>query len=66
MLEDLEAGDHEDHCSQMSEESTNQNLPYDSDPDKDELLGPPTNVSVPGGHSDDSIALVISPREDNL
>ena len=25
MSEDLEAGDHEDHCSQMSEESTDQN-----------------------------------------
>ena len=40
MSEDLKAGDHEDHCSQMSEESTNQNLPHDSDPDEDKLLGP--------------------------
>ena len=24
-----------------------------TDPDEDELLGPPTNISVPGGHSDD-------------
>ena len=30
MSEDLEAGDHEDHCSQMLEESTNQNPPHDS------------------------------------
>ena len=66
MPEDLEAGDHEDCCSQMSEESTNQNLPHDSDPDEDKLLGPPTDVSVPRGHSDDSIALVISPGEDDL
>ena len=66
MLEDLEARDHEDHCSQMSEESTNQNPPHNSDPDKDKLLGPPTDISVPGGHSDDSIALVISPGEDDL
>ena len=64
MLEDLEARDHKDCCSQMSEESTNQNLPHNSDPDEDELLGPPTNISVPGGHSDDSIAL--SPGEDDL
>ena len=64
--EDLKAGDHEDHCSQMSEESTNQNLPHDSDPNEGELLGLPTDVSVPGGHSDDSIALIISPGEDDL
>ena len=50
MSEDLKAGDHEDHCSQTSEESTNQNPPHDSDPDEDELLGPPTDISVPGGH----------------
>ena len=66
MSEDLEARDHEDHCSQMSDESTDQNLPQDSNPDEDKLLGPPTNISIPGGHSDDSIALVISPGEDNL
>ena len=66
MSEDLKAGDHEDCCSQTSEESTNQNLPHNSDPDEDELLGLPTDVSVPRGHSNDSIALVISPGEDNL
>ena len=66
MSEDLEAGDHEDCCSQMSEESTNQNPPHDSDPDEDELLGLPTNISIPRGHSDDSIALLISLGEDNL
>ena len=66
MLEDLKAGDHEDHCSQMSEESTNQNLPHDSNPDEDELLGLPTDISVPRGHSNDSIVLVVSPGEDNL
>ena len=66
MSEDLEAGDHEDCCSQTSEESTDQNLPHDSDPDEDELLGPPTNVSIPRGHSDDSIALIISLGEDDL
>ena len=64
--EDLEAGDHEDCCSQMSEESTNQNLPHDSDPDEDELLGLPTNISIPRGQSDDSIALIISPGDDDL
>ena len=64
--EDLEAEVNEDHHSQMSEESTDQNLPHDSDPDEDELLGPPANISIPGGHSDDSIALIISPGDDNL
>ena len=66
MLEDFEAGDPDDHCSHTSEESTNQNLPHYSDPDEDKLLGLVTNISVPGGHSDDSIALVISLGEDNL
>ena len=64
--EDLEAGDNEDHCSQMSEESTNQNPPHDSNPDEDELLGPPTSISIPGGYSNDSIALVISLGDDDL
>ena len=66
MLEDLKAGDQEDCCSQISEESTNQNPPHNSDPDEDELLGPPTNISVPRGHSDDSISLVVSLGEDDL
>ena len=64
--EDLEARDHEDCCSQMSEGSTNQNPPHDSDPNEDELLGLPTDISIPGGHSDDSIALIVSPGEDDL
>ena len=64
--EDLKARDQEDCCSQMSEESTNQNPPHDSDPDEDKLLGPLTNISIPRGHSDDSIALIISPGKDNL
>ena len=66
MLEDFEARDPDDHCSHMSEESTDQNPPHDSNPDEDELLGPVTDISVPGGHSDDSIALVVSPGEDDL
>ena len=64
--EDLEAGDDEDHCSQMSEESTDQNPPHDSDPDEDELLGLPTDISIPRGHSNDSIALIISLGDDDL
>ena len=63
---DLEAEVEEDHHSQTSEESTNQNPPHDSDPDEDELLGPPANISVPRGHSDDSITLIISLGDDNL
>ena len=36
----------EDDChSHVSEESTDQNLPHDSDLDEDELLGPATDVS---------------------
>ena len=66
ILEDLKAGDHEDHCSQTSEESTNQNLAHDSDPNEDELLGLPTDISVPGWHSDNSIALIVSPGDNDL
>ena len=66
MSEDLKARDQKDCCSQTSEESTDQNPPHDSDPDEDELLGLPTNISVPGGHSNDSIALDVSPGEDDL
>ena len=64
--EDLKAKVNEDHCSQVSEESTNQNPPHNSDPDEDELLGPPADISVPGGHSDNSITLIISPGDDDL
>ena len=46
----------------MLEESTDQNPPHDSDPDEDKLLGLVTNISIPRGHSDYSIALV-SPWE---
>ena len=64
--EDLKAEVEEDHCSQMSEESTHQNLSHDSDPDEDKLLGPPANISVPRGHSDNSITLVVSLGDDDL
>ena len=64
--EDLEAEVKEDHRSQMSEESTDQNLPHNSDPDEDELLGLPADISVPRGHSNDSITLIISPGDDDL
>ena len=56
----------DDQFSQMSEETTDQNPPHDSDLNEDELLGMVTNISVPRGHSDDSIALIIPPGEDNL
>ena len=62
---DLEAEVKEDHHSQTSEESTDQNPPHDSDPDEDELLGLPADISVPRGHSDDSIT-VVSPGDDDL
>ena len=57
----------EDDChSHTSEESTDQNPPHDLDLDEDELLGPATDVSIPGGHSDDSIALMVSPKDNDL
>ena len=65
MQESFEAGDPDNHCSQISEESMDQNPPHDSDLDKDELLGTFTNLSVPRGHSDDSITLIIPPGEDD-
>ena len=55
-----------DRHSHTSEESTDQNLPHDSDLDEDELLGPPAGISIPRGHSDDSVALVVSPGDDDL
>ena len=66
MLEDFKAGDPNDHCSHMSEESTDQNPPHNSDPDEDELLGLVTDISIPRGHSDYSIALIIPPGDDDL
>ena len=48
-----------DQFSQMSEESTDQNPPHDSDLNEDELLGMVTDMSVPRGHSDDSTTLVF-------
>ena len=66
MLEDFEARDPDDHCSHTSEESTNQNPPHDSNPNEDELLGLVTDISIPRGHSNDSIALIVSPGEDDL
>ena len=66
MWECLKVRDPDDHCSHTSEESTNQNLPHDSDSDEDELLGPITDISIPGGHLDDCIALIVPPGEDNL
>ena len=56
----------EDHHSHMSEESTDQNPPHDSDLNEDELLGLPADISIPRGHSDDSVALVVSLGDDDL
>ena len=64
--EDLEAKVNEDHCSQASEESTDQNPPHNSDPDEDKLLGLPADISIPRGHSDNSIALIIPLGDDDL
>ena len=64
--EGLEAEAEGDHHSHMSEESTDLNLPHDSDLNEDELLGLPADISIPGGHSDESVALVVSPGDDDL
>ena len=61
-----EAEADEDHHSHMTEESTDQNPPHDSDLDEDELLGLLADVSVPRGHSDDSIALIVSLGDNDL
>ena len=61
-----EAEADEDRHSHMMEESMDQNPPHNSDLDEDELLGPPADVSVPGGHSDDSVALIVSLGDDDL
>ena len=66
MWESFEARDPDDHCSHMSEESMDQNPPHDSDLDEDKLLGTITDLSIPRGHSDDSITLIIPPGEDDL
>ena len=66
LLEDLKAKVEEDRHSQTSEESMDQNPPHNLDPNEDELLGLPADISIPGGHSDDSIALVVSPGDDDL
>ena len=55
-----EAKADEDWHSHTTEESMDQNLPHNSYLNEDKLLGPPADVSIPGGHSDDSIALVVS------
>ena len=56
----------EDHHSHMTEESMDQNPPHNSDLNEDKLLGPLADVSIPGGHSDDSVALIVSPGDDDL
>ena len=65
-LQSSEVEAEDDHHSHASEESTDQNPPHNLDLDEDELLGPATNVSIPGGHSDDSVALVVSPKDNDL
>ena len=66
MSEDIEARDPDDHCSHTLEESTDQNLPHNSDSNEDELLGLVTDISIPRGHSTDSITLIVSLGEDDL
>ena len=65
-LKGSEAEAEDDRHSHVLEESTDQNLPHDLDLDEDKLLGLPANISIPGGHSDDSVALMVSPKDDDL
>ena len=65
-LEGPKAKADEDQHSHTTEESMDQNPPHDSDLDEDELLGPLADVSIPGGHSDDSVTLVVSLGDDDL
>ena len=65
-LESSKAEAEDDHHSHASEESTDQNPPHNLDLDEDELLGLATNISIPRGHSDDSVALVVSLKDDDL
>ena len=65
-LQSSEAKAEDDRHSHVSEESMDQNPPHDLDLDEDKLLGPVTNVSIPRGHSDDSIALMVSLKDDDL
>ena len=65
-LESSEPEAEDDHHSHASEESMDQNPPHDSDLNENELLGLATNVSIPRGYSDDSVALVVSPKDNDL
>ena len=65
MVQGSEAGD--DHLDgQNIDDSDNNNPPWDSDVSEDELLGSIADVSIPGGHSDNSVALAVPPGEDIL
>ena len=49
VLETSEPAAEDDRQSHVSEESTDQNPPHDLDLNEDELLGPVTDISIPGG-----------------
>ena len=68
MQQGSKAGDavQDDQLSQISEDSTDQNPPNNSDLNEEELLGLVTDISVPRGYSDDSITLIVPMEEDNL
>ena len=56
----------DDQLSQTSKETMDKNPPQNSNLNEEGLLGPVTDISVPGGHSDDLITLSVLPEEDNL
>ena len=65
-LQTSKAEAEDDRHSHASEESMDQNPPHDLDLNEDEFLGLATDISIPGGHSDDSVALMVSPKDDDL
>ena len=65
IVQGSEAGD--DHPGgQNINDSNDENPPWDSDINEDELLGAIADVSIPGRHLDDSVALAIPPDEEIL
>ena len=61
-LQTSKAEAEDDRHSHASEESMDQNPPHDLDLNEDEFLGLATDISIPRGHSDDSVALMVSPK----
>ena len=65
VVQGSEAGD--DHLGGWNVNNSNDENPlWDSDVNEDKVLGVIADVSIPGGHLDNSVALAIPPDEDIL